>query len=169
MLAQQALTVDRIDLGADVDGIDCAEAGSQAGGNMSQRDEFHSIDDQSDGLFRELGTGLTTRIFSGDQAMLSIVSFEPNSEGVLQHHPEEQWGSCWRAPPSGCRAGRRSRSGRATSGVRRGMFRTRCEPAQTAHGSSTSSARRVLSTASPARVLEPHRSIYERDRALGYP
>jgi quercetin dioxygenase-like cupin family protein len=59
---------------------------------MSQKDEFHSFEDLSDGLFRELGEGLTTRIFSGEQAMLSVVSFEPNSEGVLHHHPEEQWG-----------------------------------------------------------------------------
>lgn len=59
---------------------------------MTQRDEFHNIDDQNDGLFRELAKGLTTRIFPGDHAMLSVVSFEPNSEGVVHHHPEEQWG-----------------------------------------------------------------------------
>ena len=59
---------------------------------MSQKDEFHTLDDLSDGLFRELGEGLTTRIFSGEQAMISVVSFEPNSQGVLHHHPEEQWG-----------------------------------------------------------------------------
>jgi quercetin dioxygenase-like cupin family protein len=59
---------------------------------MSQRSEFHHLDDLSDGLFRELAPGLTTRIFSGEQAMLSVVSFEPNSEGTLHQHPEEQWG-----------------------------------------------------------------------------
>jgi quercetin dioxygenase-like cupin family protein len=43
-------------------------------------------------LFRELAPGLTTRIFAGEQAMLSVVTFAPNAEGVLHHHPEEQWG-----------------------------------------------------------------------------
>ncbi|MET4213724.1 hypothetical protein ABIB95_008576 [Bradyrhizobium sp. LA2.1] len=36
---------------------------------MSQKEEFHNIDDPSDGLFRELAAGVTTRIFSGEQAM----------------------------------------------------------------------------------------------------
>jgi quercetin dioxygenase-like cupin family protein len=59
---------------------------------MSQRNEFHNIDDLSDGLFRELAPGLTTRIFTGEQAMLSVVTLAPNSQGTLHHHPEEQWG-----------------------------------------------------------------------------
>jgi quercetin dioxygenase-like cupin family protein len=59
---------------------------------MSQASEFHNIDDPSDGLFRELGTDLTTRIFSGEQAMLSIVTIAPNGQGTLHQHPEEQWG-----------------------------------------------------------------------------
>lgn len=59
---------------------------------MKQADEFHTINDPSDGLFRELAPGLTTRIFAGEQAMLSVVTLAPNSEGVMHHHPEEQWG-----------------------------------------------------------------------------
>ena len=59
---------------------------------MSQKDEFFNLDDTSQGLFRELAPGLTTRIFAGEQAMLSVVSFEPNAEGTLHSHPEEQWG-----------------------------------------------------------------------------
>ena len=59
---------------------------------MSQRDDFHSLEDLSDGLFRELAPGLTTRIFPGDQAMLSVVEIAPNAEGKVHHHPEEQWG-----------------------------------------------------------------------------
>jgi quercetin dioxygenase-like cupin family protein len=35
---------------------------------------------------------VTTRIFSGEQAMLSVVSLAPNAQGILHHHPEEQWG-----------------------------------------------------------------------------
>lgn len=59
---------------------------------MSQKSEFHNLENPSDGLFRELAPGLTTRIFVGEQAMLSVVSFAPNSEGELHHHREEQWG-----------------------------------------------------------------------------
>jgi quercetin dioxygenase-like cupin family protein len=58
----------------------------------AQRHEFHNLDDESGGLFRELAPGLTTRIFAGEQAMLSIVTIAPNAEGTLHHHPEEQWG-----------------------------------------------------------------------------
>ncbi|KGF69375.1 cupin [Hoeflea sp. BAL378] len=59
---------------------------------MSQKSEFHKLDDPSDGLFRELGTGLTTHIFSGEHAMLSVVVIEPGCVGTMHHHPEEQWG-----------------------------------------------------------------------------
>ena len=59
---------------------------------MTQKSEFHNLDDQTAGILRKLAPGLTTRIFPGDQAMLSVVSFEPNSEGKMHHHPEEQWG-----------------------------------------------------------------------------
>ena len=59
---------------------------------MSQQSEFHNIDDPADGLFRELGPGLTTRIFAGEHAMLSIVSIAPHTQGTMHHHPEEQWG-----------------------------------------------------------------------------
>jgi quercetin dioxygenase-like cupin family protein len=57
-----------------------------------QADEFHNLDSGEGGIFRELAPGLTTRIFAGEQAMLSIVSIAPNAEGKLHHHPEEQWG-----------------------------------------------------------------------------
>jgi quercetin dioxygenase-like cupin family protein len=59
---------------------------------VSQSAEFHHLDDTSDGLFRELGPGLTTRIFAGEQAMLSVVSIAPHAMGTMHHHPEEQWG-----------------------------------------------------------------------------
>ena len=59
---------------------------------VSQKDEFHSLDDPSDGLLRELGPGLSTRIFAGEHAMLSVVTIAPNAQGQLHHHPEEQWG-----------------------------------------------------------------------------
>jgi unsaturated pyranuronate lyase len=59
---------------------------------MDEAKEFHNLDDTSDGLFRELAPGVTTRIFSGEQAMLSVVSMAPNAQGILHNHPEEQWG-----------------------------------------------------------------------------
>jgi quercetin dioxygenase-like cupin family protein len=59
---------------------------------LPQKAEFHNVDDTSDGLFRELAPGLTTRIFAGEHSMLSIVTIAPNSAGTLHHHPEEQWG-----------------------------------------------------------------------------
>ncbi|NNF78788.1 MAG: cupin domain-containing protein [Rhizobiales bacterium] len=59
---------------------------------MSQADEFYNLDDPRQGLFRQLAPGLTTRIFAGEQAMLSVVAFEPHAEGTLHSHPEEQWG-----------------------------------------------------------------------------
>jgi len=59
---------------------------------MSQKDEFHNLERPDDGLLRELAAGVTTRIFAGEQAMLSVVSMAPNAQGTLHHHPEEQWG-----------------------------------------------------------------------------
>ena len=59
---------------------------------MAKHPEFHSLYDKSDGLLRELAPGLTTRIFAGEQAMLSVVEVAPHAEGSLHHHPEEQWG-----------------------------------------------------------------------------
>jgi quercetin dioxygenase-like cupin family protein len=59
---------------------------------MSQKQEFHNVNDPADGLFRELGPGVTTHIFAGEQAMLSVVEIAPHASGTLHHHPEEQWG-----------------------------------------------------------------------------
>ncbi len=55
-------------------------------------DTFFNFADLSRGVPRTLADGITTRVFPGDQAMLSIVSFEPHSEGSIHAHPEEQWG-----------------------------------------------------------------------------
>lgn len=59
---------------------------------MARHPEFHHLDDAADGLLRELAPGVTTRIFAGEHAMLSIVEIAPNAAGTLHHHPEEQWG-----------------------------------------------------------------------------
>ncbi len=55
-------------------------------------ENFFSLSDLSQGLARELAPGVTTRIFAGEQAMLSVVSLEPNAAGSTHSHPEEQWG-----------------------------------------------------------------------------
>ena len=55
-------------------------------------DNFFHIDDLTQGMARKLTNGVTTRIFSGDQAMLSVVRIDPNAHGTLHSHPEEQWG-----------------------------------------------------------------------------
>ena len=52
---------------------------------------FNTKDD-TQGIFRVLCPGLSTRIFFGDNVMLSVVRLEPHSEGKIHDHPEEQWG-----------------------------------------------------------------------------
>jgi len=59
---------------------------------MSNKPEFYNLNDNSQGIQRNLAPGLDARIFVGDQSMLSIVNFAPNSTGSLHSHPEEQWG-----------------------------------------------------------------------------
>ena len=59
---------------------------------MTKPAEFFSLSDLSAGIARTLAPGIETRVFAGDQAMISVVSFEPNSEGSIHSHPEEQWG-----------------------------------------------------------------------------
>jgi quercetin dioxygenase-like cupin family protein len=60
--------------------------------NMTQKDKFYNIDEVNTGISRILGDGISTRIFCGEQAMLSIVSIEANVKGKIHSHPEEQWG-----------------------------------------------------------------------------
>lgn len=59
---------------------------------MTKHPEFHSQDDKTAGILRELAPGLNAQIFVGDQAMLSFVDIAPHAVGSLHHHPEEQWG-----------------------------------------------------------------------------
>lgn len=55
-------------------------------------ENFFNLKNMDQGLRRSLAEGLETRIFPGEQAMLSVVRIAPNSEGTLHSHPEEQWG-----------------------------------------------------------------------------
>lgn len=59
---------------------------------MSRPDMFFNFADLGKGIARTLADGIETRVFPGDQAMFSVVSFEPESEGALHSHEEEQWG-----------------------------------------------------------------------------
>lgn len=59
---------------------------------MTRPTNFFNLGDLPDAVRRTLAPGITTQIVSGEQAMLSIVDFEPNSEGSIHRHPEEQWG-----------------------------------------------------------------------------
>ncbi len=43
-------------------------------------------------ILRQLGEGINTRIFVGQHSMLSFVRIEPNTQGSIHSHPEEQWG-----------------------------------------------------------------------------
>ncbi|MDX1512659.1 MAG: cupin domain-containing protein [Gammaproteobacteria bacterium] len=51
-----------------------------------------NLHDLSQGIRRQLGDGISTRIFVGEQAMLSVVTIEPNAAGTVHSHPQEQWG-----------------------------------------------------------------------------
>ena len=59
---------------------------------MSRPETFFNFADLSAGVSRNLAPGIDTSVFAGEQAMLSVVSFEPGSEGSIHSHPEEQWG-----------------------------------------------------------------------------
>jgi quercetin dioxygenase-like cupin family protein len=51
-----------------------------------------NLTDDTQGIHRKLGEGITTRIFVGENAMLSVVRIAPHSTGKVHSHPQEQWG-----------------------------------------------------------------------------
>ena len=55
-------------------------------------DGFYNIKDMTQGLRRELSSGISTRIFFGENVMLSVVEVAANTEATPHNHPEEQWG-----------------------------------------------------------------------------
>ena len=55
-------------------------------------ENFFNLSDPNQGIPRQLTEGISTRVFPGEQAMLSLVTIEPNAEGRMHSHPEEQWG-----------------------------------------------------------------------------
>lgn len=55
-------------------------------------DWVFNLNSEALGISRKLADGLNTRIFVGDNLMLSFVRIEPNSVGNIHSHAEEQWG-----------------------------------------------------------------------------
>ena len=53
---------------------------------------FFNLNDPAQGILRSLATGMETRIFPGENVMLSVVRIEPGCAGEIHSHPEEQWG-----------------------------------------------------------------------------
>ena len=61
-----------------------------------QKNNFYNVDNMDQGIHRVLAEGMETRIFPGDQAMISIVRIGPNQQGSSHSHPQEQWGFLFR-------------------------------------------------------------------------
>ncbi|MCH7487049.1 MAG: cupin domain-containing protein [Proteobacteria bacterium] len=59
---------------------------------MTPGDDFFNLDDPDQGIFRQLAPGISTRVFVGDKAMLSVVTLAADAEGRVHSHAEEQWG-----------------------------------------------------------------------------
>jgi len=58
---------------------------------MSEQ-HFFNLNDLSQGIARDLADGVRTRIFPGENVMISVVRIAANQEGNIHHHPQEQWG-----------------------------------------------------------------------------
>lgn len=54
--------------------------------------ELFNLERREGGIFRQLADGMTTTIFPGEKAMLSVVRIDPHAMGQMHKHPEEQWG-----------------------------------------------------------------------------
>lgn len=53
---------------------------------------FFNLYDMSQGIARTLAEGLDSRIFCGENVMLSVVRIAANRSGEIHSHPQEQWG-----------------------------------------------------------------------------
>jgi quercetin dioxygenase-like cupin family protein len=57
-------------------------------------ENFFNINALDQGIQRKLADGVTTRIFVGEKAMLSVARLAPNAAGQVHSPAEEQWGIC---------------------------------------------------------------------------
>jgi quercetin dioxygenase-like cupin family protein len=53
---------------------------------------FFNLNDLNQGIPRDLTDGVKTRIFPGENVMISVVRITPNRKGDIHSHPQEQWG-----------------------------------------------------------------------------
>jgi quercetin dioxygenase-like cupin family protein len=60
--------------------------------NKEMLDWVFNRNSDTKAILRQLGEGITTRIFVGEDSMLSFVRIEPHTQGSTHSHPEEQWG-----------------------------------------------------------------------------
>ena len=72
---------------------------------MSARENFFNLDALEQGITRELAEGMTTRVFPGEEAMISIVRIDAGKSGEIHAHPQEQWGFCVRGSGARIQAG----------------------------------------------------------------
>ena len=63
---------------------------------MSKKENFFNVAALEQGIAKVLVEGMSTRVFTGEEAMISIVRIEPNKAGRIHSHPQEQWGFCFR-------------------------------------------------------------------------
>jgi len=59
---------------------------------MDRPENFHNLAELRGAVSRSLAPGIEAAVLAGDQAMISVVSFEPDSRGDIHAHPQEQWG-----------------------------------------------------------------------------
>lgn len=59
---------------------------------MTLDDNFFNLSNPDQGIFRELAPGVSTRVFVGDKAMLSVATLAANAESEVHSHAEKQWG-----------------------------------------------------------------------------
>jgi quercetin dioxygenase-like cupin family protein len=58
------------------------------------KEGFFNIDALEQGISRQLAEGMSTRVFAGEDAMISVVRIDPGKAGSRHSHPQEQWGLC---------------------------------------------------------------------------
>ena len=59
---------------------------------MSKASWVYNLNGDIRGIIRNLALGIEATIFPGENVMLSVVRIEPNSQGTVHAHPQEQWG-----------------------------------------------------------------------------
>jgi quercetin dioxygenase-like cupin family protein len=59
---------------------------------MPKADWVYSLANDARGIARTLAEGVETRVFVGENVMLSVVRMAPNAVGQVHSHPNEQWG-----------------------------------------------------------------------------